>query len=151
MTLIKWGPFDDLLTIQEKMNKLFEDTLIRSGGFGSDEEFSITSWMPPVDIYETGDSIILKAELPEISREDVEINVDNNVLTLSGSREMEKNTEKENFHRVERSYGSFKRSFTLPSTIDQDNIDASFENGVLMITMAKKDESKPRQIEIKSK
>ncbi len=151
MALIKWDPFADLLSIQEKMNKLFEDTLHRSGSFDADEEFRMANWIPPVDIYETTDEIILKAELPEVKKDEVEINVDNNILTLTGKREFEKETEKENFHRIERSYGGFKRSFNLPATIDQEKIDADFKNGILKITMRKKEESKPRQIEIKSK
>ncbi|MBN2134282.1 MAG: Hsp20/alpha crystallin family protein [Acidobacteria bacterium] len=149
MALIKWDPFGDLITIQEKMNKLFEDTMNRPGAYGADEELGLASWAPPVDIYETENEVVLKAELPEIDKEKVEIHVDNNILTLSGHRELEKETKKENYHRIERSYGSFKRSFTLPTTIDQEKIDAKFENGVLKISMPKREESKPRQIEIK--
>jgi len=152
MALIKWDPFGDLLSIQEKMNKLFEDTLTHQGRtYKPDEELSMAQWAPPVDIYETENEIILKAELPEIKKEDVEINVENNVLTLKGERKFEKETKKENYHRVERSYGSFKRSFTLPTTVDQEKIDASFDDGILKIAMAKKEETKPKQISIKSK
>jgi len=150
MTLIKWDPFGDLISIQEKMNRLFDDTLIRSDSYGSDEELRMANWAPPVDIYETENEIVLKAELPEIEKNSVEINVDNNMLILCGHRELEKETEKENYHRIERSYGSFKRSFTLPTTVDQNKIDAAFKNGVLKIVMTKKLDSKPRQIEIKN-
>jgi HSP20 family protein len=151
MALIKWDPFGDLLSIQEKMNKLFEDTLSHGRSYKSDEEFSMAKWAPPVDIYETDNEIVLKAELPEIKKEDVEINVENNVLTLKGVRKFEKETKKENYHRVERSYGSFKRSFTLPTNVDQERINASFSDGILKIEMTKREEAKPKQIEIKSK
>jgi HSP20 family protein len=151
MALIKWDPFNDLISIQDKMNKLFEDTMSRGGSLRGDEDLQMTQWAPPVDIYETENEIILKAELPEVDKKNVTINIENNILTLAGTREFEKETKKENYHRVERSYGSFKRSFTLPATIDQEKIDASFSNGVLKITMIKKEESKPKQIEIKTK
>jgi HSP20 family protein len=151
MTLIKWDPFGDLITIQDKMNRLFEDTMTRSRVLGTDEELAMTQWAPAVDIYETEGEIVLKAELPEVNKEDVEISVDNNILTLTGERKFEKETKKENYHRIERSYGSFKRSFTLPTMVDQENIKASFKDGVLHIQMAKKEESKPRQIQIQGK
>ena len=151
MALIRWDPFSDLLSIQDKMNRLFEDSLTRTRAFGPDEELGVSSWTPAVDIFETDTEIVLKAELPEIKREDVQINIENNVLTLSGERKLEKETKKENYHRIERSYGVFKRSFTLPTVVDQENIKATFVDGVLQMNMAKREESKPRQIEIQSK
>jgi HSP20 family protein len=151
MALIRWDPFSDLLSIQDKMNRLFEDSLTRTRAFGPDEELGVSSWTPAVDIFETDTEIVLKAELPEIKREDVQINIENNVLTLSGERKFEKETKKENYHRIERSHGVFKRSFTLPTVVDQENIKATFVDGVLQMNMAKREESKPRQIEIQSK
>lgn len=151
MAIIRWDPFSDLLSIQDKMNRLFEDTMTRSRSFGPDEELGVSSWIPAVDIYETENEIVLKAELPEVKKEDVNINIENNVLTLSGERKFEKETKKENYHRIERSYGVFKRSFTLPTVVDQENIKATFNDGVLQVNMAKRQETKPRQIEIEAK
>lgn len=151
MAIIRWDPFSDLLSIQDKMNRLFEDTMTRSRSFGPDEELGVSSWIPAVDIYETENEIVLKAELPEVKKEDVNINIENNVLTLSGERKFEKETKKENYHRIERSYGVFKRSFTLPTVVDQENIKATFNDGVLQVNMAKRQEIKPRQIEIEAK
>jgi HSP20 family protein len=144
MALIRWDPFSDLLSIQDKMNRLFEDSLTRTRTFGPDEEIGVSSWTPAVVILVNEKEIFIK-------REDVQINIENNVLTLSGERKLEKETKKENYHRIERSYGVFKRSFTLPTVVDQDNIKATFVDGVLQMTMAKREESKPRQIEIQSK
>lgn len=151
MAIIRWDPFSDLLSIQDKMNRLFEDTMTRSRTFGPDEDMGVSNWTPAVDIFETDTEIVLKAELPEVKREDVNINIENNVLTLTGERKFEKETKKENYHRIERSYGVFKRSFTLPTVVDQENIKAMFQDGVLQVSMAKREESKPRQIEIESK
>jgi HSP20 family protein len=108
------------------------------------------AWSPSVDIYENKDQIVLEAELPGMRPEDVNISVENNVLTIHGERKFEKKDEQDNFHRVERSYGSFTRSFTLPPTVAADSADALFENGVLKLTLAKREEAKPRRIEIKA-
>jgi HSP20 family protein len=108
------------------------------------------AWSPSVDIFENKDNIVLEAELPGMSPDDVDIAIENNVLTIHGERKFEKKDEGDNFHRVERSYGAFTRSFTLPPTVSGDNVDAVFENGVLRLTLAKREEAKPRRIEIKA-
>jgi len=147
MAIVRWNPLDDLLGLQKKMNKIFEESFL-SRKASEDEEMSSGLWVPAVDIYETGSDIVLKAELPEINQKDIQINIEDNVLTLKGERKFEKETKEENYHRIERSYGSFSRSFTLPGSVDKEKVKASYKNGVLKITMPKKEESKPKQVTI---
>jgi HSP20 family protein len=145
MAIIRWDPFRDLMTLREKMNRLFEETFITRG---EEKELVSGSWTPSVDIYETENTLVLSAEVPGIEENDIEIKIENNTLTLHGERQFEKETKEENFHRIERAYGSFHRSFTLPNYIDQDKIKAEHENGVLKITMPKKKEMKPRKVKV---
>jgi len=145
MAIIRWDPFRDLSTIQDRMNKLFEDTLARSRG---EESTSLAAWAPPVDIYETKEAIVVKAELPGIEQKDIDVQVHDNILTLRGERKFESDVKRENFHRIERSYGTFQRSFSLPNIIQQDQIKARFNNGILEITLPKVEEAKPRQIKV---
>jgi len=147
MAIVRWNPLDDLLSLQRKMNKIFDETFF-SRRTPDDEELSSGLWSPAVDIYETDTDIVLKAELPEINPKDLQINIEDNVLTLKGERKFEKETKEENYHRIERSYGSFSRSFTIPGSIDKEKVKASYKNGVLKITMTKKEESKPKQITV---
>lgn len=146
MSIIKYDPFRELRGLQDDMNRLFLTNFSR----GSEEGFMSGAWAPSVDIFENKDQIVLEAELPGMKPEDVSISIENNVLTLHGERKFEKKDEGDNFHRVERSYGSFTRSFTLPPTVSSENADAEFENGVLRLTLAKREEAKPRRIEIKA-
>lgn len=146
--------FRDLMTLQDRMNRLFEDSLPRynKGAAGVDEQADVFgTWAPPVDIYETDQSIVMKADLPDINPEDVEIRVEDNILYLKGVRKMEKEVKNENYHRVERAYGTFARSFALPHTVAADRIGAEYKNGVLRVTMPKREESKPKQIKISIK
>ena len=145
MSLIKWSPIRDLPSIQEEMNKLFDERVDR---FTGNSDLQNRVWEPLVDIYEKEDKFVIKAEVPEINREDIQINLENNVLTLKGERKFEKQEEKENYHRAERYYGMFQRSFTLPSTVDSEKIKASLDKGVLTIEIPKKEEVKPKKIEI---
>lgn len=145
MNLVTYDPFRELRSLQDEVNRLFSSSFNRSG----DSELMRGAWSPSVDIYENKDQIVLEAELPGMRPEDVDISVENNVLTIHGERKFEKKDEQDNFHRVERSYGSFTRSFTLPPTVSNENVDAAFENGVLRLTLAKREEAKPRRIEIK--
>jgi HSP20 family protein len=145
MAIIRWDPFRDLMTLREKMNRLFEETFITRG---EEKELVSGSWTPSVDIFETENTLVLSAEVPGIEENDIEIKIENNTLTLHGERKFEKETKEENFHRIERAYGSFHRSFTLPNYIDQDKIKAEHENGVLKITMPKKKEMKPRKVKV---
>jgi HSP20 family protein len=146
MNLVTYDPFRELRSLQDEVNRVFSSSFNRSG----DNELMRGAWSPSVDIYENKDQIVLEAELPGLRPEDVNISVENNVLTIHGERKFEKKDEQDNFHRVERSYGSFTRSFTLPPTVATDNVDAIFENGMLKLTLAKREEAKPRRIEIKA-
>jgi HSP20 family protein len=145
MAVVKWDPFRDLLSIQDRMNRLFEQTLSRSR---SEEGIAASTWTPTVDIYETPETIVLKAELPGLSREDIEIQIRDNALTLKGERRFAKDVQQENYLRIERAYGAFQRSFTLPATIQQDKIRAVFRDGVLELTLPKAEEAKPKKIAI---
>jgi HSP20 family protein len=130
------------------MDRLFNEALGRTWG-GGEEGLSNSVWMPPVDVFESGESIVLKADLPDVKKDEVDISIENNTLTLKGERKMEKETTEKNFYRMERSYGTFTRSFTLPPTIAPEKVEASFENGVLTITLPKREEAKPKQIQVK--
>ena len=150
MALVRWEPFQDLLAIQERMNRLFDETLQRNRS-RDEEDISAGLWSPPVDIYETENEIILKAELPEIDQKDIDIKIEDNTLTIRGERKFEQETKKENYHRIERAYGKFSRSFSLPNTIDQEKIKATYKDGILKLVMPKKEETKPKQITVEVK
>jgi|SRR5690348_12599889 len=146
MSIIRWEPLRDLVFTHDHFNQLFNETFARA--FGDQKEVSLRTWVPPVDICETEDSLVLKAELPGIKSDDVEIRVEDNTLYLKGERKFEKEVKDENFHQVERSYGSFSRSFSLPSSIDSDKVKAEYQNGILTLTMPKREEAKPKTIKI---
>lgn len=146
-TLIRWEPTRELSTLRDRMDRLFSEALGR--GWGGEEGLATGVWVPPVDVFETPESIILKADLPEVKKEEVDISIENNTLTIKGERKMEREVKEKNFYRMERSYGSFSRSFTLPPTVAGDKADATFENGVLTLTLPKREESKPKQIKVK--
>ncbi len=149
MAIVRWDPFQDLAALQDRMNRIFEQTLSR---FRGDREGLIAgAWAPAVDIYETPDSVVLKAELPGLSTNDIDIQVRDNVLTLKGERRLEKEVKEENYLRVERAYGSFQRAFTLPAAIQADKIRAVFKDGVLEVNIPKAEEAKPKQIKIEVK
>ncbi len=148
MAIVRWEPFRDLVSIQDRMNRIFDDAF-RGGSRQDEEEWALGgSWAPPVDIYEQDGTLVLKAELPGIDPKDVDVRVENNVLTLHGERKFDQEVKRENCHRVERSYGTFSRSFTLPNVVDTGNIKAEFKDGVLRVTMPKREEAKPKQIQI---
>ena len=147
MNIVRYDPFGELRSLQDDVNRLFSSTFSRGG---NNDEIMRGAWHPSVDIFENKDQIVLEAELPGMKPEDVDISIENNVLTLHGERRFEKKDESDNFHRVERSYGSFTRSFTLPPTVSSEDANAEFENGVLRLTLAKREEAKPRRIEIKA-
>jgi HSP20 family protein len=127
------------------MNRLFDDA---GRGLRSDEPAATTTWSPAVDIFETEGEIVVKAELPGMERSDIALHLENNVLTLKGERRFEKETKEENYHRIERSYGSFSRAFSIPAIVDEDKIRADYKDGVLKIALPKKDQAKPKQIKI---
>jgi len=148
MTLLaRWRPMRGFLDIREELDRLFDDLMSTSElGYPA-----AGTWSPRVDVSETDDEIIVSAELPGIDREDIKVNVEDNVLTFSGEKKQEKETKKRNYHRIERSYGSFHRSFTLPTKIESDRVKATFKDGVLTIHLPKADEAKTRQIPVEVK
>ena len=129
MSIKKWDPFRDLLSLQERMNKLFEESLLQTGK--ERQDISIAGWSPAMDVMESDEEIVLKAELPGIELKDVEVLIKDNILTLRGERKFEKEEKKENYHRIERSYGVFQRSFTLPATVEQEKVKARMKDGIL--------------------
>jgi HSP20 family protein len=142
--LTRWDPFRELNTLQGRLNRLFEQQY----GSGQQEALTTGAFVPPVDIYEDEHGIQLKLEVPGIEEKDLDVKVENNVLTVSGERKFENEEKEENFRRVERSYGSFTRSFTLPSTVNTEDVSADYSNGVLKVKLGKRAEAKPKQIKV---
>jgi HSP20 family protein len=132
------------LTLQDEVNRLFEDNFTRERSGHAD----LATWAPPVDIYETENELVVKAELPDFQDKDIDVRITNNTLTIRGERKFEKDVKEDNYLRIERAYGSFVRSFSLPNTVSSENIRADYRNGVLTLHMAKREESKPKQIKI---
>ena len=143
MTLVRFDPFRDLSVLQNRVNRLFTDTRAA----GADED-AFQSWAPAVDIFERGDDLILSAELPGVRREELDLKVEGNVLTLRGERVRDKTIHEDQYHRVERSYGTFCRSFTLPSTVDPSRIEARFKDGILEVVLPKAEDAKPKKIDV---
>ena len=146
MSITRYDPFRDLRNLQEEVNRLFTGNIGRSF---DDEGIARGSWSPSVDIYENKEHIVLEAELPGMNREDFDLSIENNVITLRGERRFEKKDDTDNYHRVERAYGSFTRSFTLPNTVTAEGATADYSNGVLHVTLPKREETKARRIEVK--
>jgi len=142
--LTRFEPFRELTTLQDRMNRLFRDTY----GDGRDEALTTSNFAPPVDVYEDEHNITLKIEVPGIEEKDIDVRIENNTLTVHGERKFEKEEKEENFRRVERQYGSFTRSFTLPNTIDAEKVEATYDKGILKVQLAKKAEAKPKQIKV---
>lgn len=143
-TMTRWEPFRGSPTLQEQLNRFFNDTFLRSQG----EESALTTWAPAVDIYESGEELVVKADLPDINEKDIDVRVENNLLTIRGERKFEKNVSEDNYLRVERSYGAFSRSFSLPNTVNTEAIHADYKNGVLTVKLPKREEAKPRQVKV---
>jgi HSP20 family protein len=142
--LTRWDPFRELNALQGRLNRLFEEQVAG----GREESFTAGAFVPPVDIYEDEHGIQLKLEVPGIEQKDLEVKVENNVLTVSGERKFEKDEKEENYRRVERRYGSFTRSFTLPPTVNTEDVSADYNNGVLKVKLGKRIEAKPKQIKV---
>jgi HSP20 family protein len=144
MAIARFDPYREFATLQDRMNRLFGDVYLR------DEDVARRgSWVPAVDIYETdGHDLIIKAELPDMTREDIEVTVENNTLTLKGERKMPAEVKEEQFRRVERAYGAFSRSFTLPNTVDAGKVSAEYKHGVLSVKLPFREEAKPRTINV---
>jgi HSP20 family protein len=145
MAITRWRPFRDMVSIQDEMNKLFDDFFGRPL---ARTEWTEGVWTPSVDVSEDKDNVIIKAEMPGMKKEDVKISVQNNVLILKGEKKQEKEEKEKNYHRIERSYGSFCRSFQLPTAVKTDKIKASYKDGVLNISLPKTEEVKPKEIPI---
>lgn len=146
MTVItRWDPFREYSTLQDRMNRLFRDSY---GNEGREESLTTSTFAPPVDVYEDEHNITLKIEVPGTDEKDIDVRLENNTLTVHGERKFEKEEKEENYRRVESQYGSFTRSFTLPTTVDAEKVSATYDKGVLKIELAKKAEAKPKQIKI---
>ena len=143
MAITRWDPFREVVALQNRMNSLF-------GNMNNESENPLTtaSFVPAVDVYEDEKKVVLKLEVPGIEEKDLDVSVENNTLTVKGERKFEKEEKEENFHRIERRYGSFFRSFTLPSTVDTEHIGASYNAGVLKLELEKKPEAQPKQIKV---
>ena len=139
--MTRWEPFRDLARIQDEVNRLFDDRAYRTG--------ESVGWTPSCDIYEDAEGVTLRFELAGVEPKDVDVRFENGVLTVRGERKLESDEKRENYHRIERSYGTFTRSFSLPGTLDPERIKAEAKNGVLSITLPKKAEAKPRAIQVK--
>ena len=145
MALVKYIPLRELRSMQEQMNRLLD---VSWNHDISGENLKEGIWQPLVDIYETADSIVIKAELPDVDQKDIDVLIEENTLTLKGERRQDGEVKKENYHRIERYFGTFQRTFSLPATIDQENVDAICEKGVITITLPKKEKTKPKQIHV---
>ena len=146
MTLVRWDPFRELEDMSERLNRVFSRPSLRSSG---KENLTVADWMPTVDISETEGEYLIKAELPEVRKEDVKVTVENGVLTLQGERRQETEEKGKRFHRVERSYGCFVRSFTLPESVDESSVKAEYKDGVLNLHLPKSEKVKPKAIDVK--
>ena len=144
--LTRWDPFRGYSALQDQMNRLFRESY--SPPVGPEEALTTTGFAPPVDIYEDEHNITLKIEVPGIDEKDIDVRIENNTLTVHGERKLEKEEKEENYRRVERQYGSFTRSFMLPSSVDTGQVSAHYDKGVLKINLAKKAEAKPKQIKV---
>jgi len=148
MAIVRFEPFRDLVSIQDRMNRIFDEAF-RGATRGSEDEWALGgSWAPAVDIFEQEGNIVLKAELPGVDPKDVDIRIENGTLTLRGERHFDDDVKRDNYHRVERSYGAFARSFSLPNVVEVDKIKAEYRDGVLRVTLPKKEEAKPKQISV---
>src|SRR5260221_3838580 len=143
--LTRWEPFREFTTLQDRMNRLFRDSF---GPEAQDQSLATSSFAPPVDVYEDEHNITLKIEVPGIEEKDIDVRIENNTLTVHGERKFEKEEKEENYRRVERQYGSVTRSFTLPSTVDAEKVQADYDKGVLKVKLAKKAQAKPKQIKV---
>jgi HSP20 family protein len=138
-----WDTYAGFSGLQEQVNRLFEGSFPRRA-----DNSALTTWAPAVDIYETENELVVKADLPDVNEKDIDVRVENNTLTVRGERKFQEKTDKDNFLRVERTYGAFSRSFSLPNTVNNEAIQADYKNGVLTVTLPKRAESKPKQVKV---
>jgi HSP20 family protein len=142
MAITRWDPFRDVIALQNRVNSIFRD--FNEG----DNALTTASFVPAVDVYEDAQKVVLKLEVPGLEEKDLDVRVENNTLTVKGERKFEKEEKEENFHRIERRYGSFYRAFTVPSTVDTESIQASYNAGLLKLELKKKAEAQPKQIKV---
>jgi len=145
MTLVRWNPMRDMMTMQEQMSRLMNEAYGRRS-----DEMDYGAWLPPVDLKEEETRYVVDVELPGLKKEDIEVHLENGVLTIRGERRFEKDTQKENYHRIERAYGKFSRSFSLPTRVNPEGISAQYRDGVLQVIVPKAEESKPKKIAIQA-
>ncbi len=145
MAIVRWEPFRDMVTTQDRLNRLFNETFSR---FFDEGEVGLHGWSPAADVYETDTSIVVKAELPGVDPKDIEARIQDGTLYLKGERKFKNEVKKENYHLVERSYGSFTRSFILPASVDSEHVKAEYKDGVLTLALQKREEAKPKIIKI---
>jgi HSP20 family protein len=143
--LTRWEPFREFATLQDRINRAFRESY---RGAAHDESLTTSTFAPAVDVYEDEHQVTLKIEVPGIDEKDIDVRVENNTLTVHGERKIEKEEKEENYRRVERQYGAFTRTFTLPQTVDTENVAANYDKGVLKISLPKKAEAKPKQIKV---
>ena len=142
-SITRWDPFRNFTAFQDQFNRMFESSVK-----GGQDNSTLKTWAPAVDIYETENELVLKADLPDVEEKDIDVRVENNMLTIRGERKLEESVKEDNYLRVERTYGSFSRSFSLPNTVNTEAIEASYKNGVLTVQLPKSAESKPKQVRI---
>jgi HSP20 family protein len=142
-SMTHWDTYAGFSGLQEQVNRLFEGSFPRRA-----DNSALTTWAPAVDIYETENELVVKADLPDVNEKDIDVRVENNTLTVRGERKFQEKSEKDNFLRVERTYGAFSRSFSLPNTVNNEAIQADYKNGVLTVTLPKRAESKPKQVKV---
>jgi len=142
--LTRWEPFREFATLQDRMNRLFRESYNEN----QDQSLTTSSFAPAVDVYEDEHNVTLKIEVPGIEEKDIDVRIENNTLTVHGERKIEKEEKEENYRRVERQYGSFTRTFNLPTTVDAEKVSANYDKGVLKISLPKKAEAKPKQIKV---
>jgi HSP20 family protein len=141
--ITRYGRFGNFSALQDQVNRLFENVTQ-----GHADEASLATWAPAVDIYETENELVIKADLPDVNEKDLDVRVENNMLTIRGERKFEQKVKEENYLRIERSYGSFSRSFSLPNTVNTEAIKAEYKNGALTVELPKRAETKPRQVKV---
>jgi HSP20 family protein len=145
MSIVRFDPFREMASLQDRVNRMFADAYARR----EDDVMNRGEWIPPVDIYQTDShELVMKAELPDLDRDDIQLRVENNTLTISGQKKMDSAVKDHQYHRIERMFGQFSRSFTLPPTVDTNAIGAEYKNGVLTVRLPLRDEAKPKQIQV---
>jgi len=146
MAIVRWDPFREFATMQDRLNRVLGADFARAT---NDDVMNRGVWLPPVDIYSNGDrELVIKAEIPDMKKDDIDVLVENSTLTIRGEKKMAENVTEDQFHRVERSYGAFARSFSLPNTVDPNKVAADYKDGVLTITLPLREEAKPKQIKV---